>query len=479
VDGRLVGPVLTVLALAAAVALGIWSSAENPGSSTLLVLAIGIVIALPIVFRLVQGQFDPFEPTVVFALVYGTIFVAKPAEMIASSDYSFFFAPSTDVEPAFDRMLILALFGAVCFVAGYAMPFGKRLTESAPSPPRELDRRTATVAALAVVALGLLAFLLFLEQGGGLSLAQALAGRSATLQAHATGSSAYLANGTLLLVGPPVLLFALYLQRRTRPMLLLVLCSSAAVVLVRGSSGSRLALLPVLGGMFVYWYVSRGRRPGLVTSVVVIGVALIVSASIYYGRGGASEAQTNPTAGADYKAGFEKAISSPGAVLDPILKSADGSMAPGLAAAMIMIPQDMDYGYGRYTLTDLATRWIPRGLWPGKPDPPQTQVTQHVAPPPNQQTPYWITYSILLDGYLDFGMFGALLLTMYGAILRVLYEWFRQHRNSVSAMLTFSLGICLIPYAIRDGLMDTVVLVGIIFLPIFLAYRFAVSRVAR
>ena len=56
--------------------------------SSMLVVALGIVLALPLVARAVQRRFDPFEPIVVFALAYGVMFVARPASMLVHGDLS-------------------------------------------------------------------------------------------------------------------------------------------------------------------------------------------------------------------------------------------------------------------------------------------------------------------------------------------------------------------------------------------------------
>ena len=325
VISRSSGPIATASIVAVAIALGFWSAQQDPGTSALLVLAIGIVVILPIGVRLVQGRFDPFEPTVIFALAYATMFVLRPATMIANNEYSLAQVSSVDLYPAFNRMLILALLGAVSFVAGYGLPVGKRLAELAPRPPSEFDRTTATVVALVAAGIGLLSFLLFVVRGGGVSaLPLVLGGRSQELIALTSESPKYLDYGSLMLVGPAVLLFSLYRQRRTGAMLALTVIVFAAAVIVRGSSGSRVALLPLLGGMLVFWFVSRRARPRVFTGILVAGLALIISAGIFYGRSAQYQGPGSaPTAGADYRAGFSKAVSSPLAPLEPISKAQD------------------------------------------------------------------------------------------------------------------------------------------------------------
>ena len=146
---------------------------------------------------------------------------------------------------------------------------------------------------------------------------------------------------------------------------------------------------------------------------------------------------------------------------------------------MAVIPDRIGYGYGRYLLTDLATRWIPRELWSGKPDPPHSQISREIAPRSGGEPQANIAYSVLLHGYLDFGLAGALLLAAYGIGYRWLYEWFMQHRRSIPAMLLFSITAALIPFALRDNPVDALVRFASIMLPIAVAYGLTMWRIAR
>src|SRR5213593_758658 len=87
----------------------------------------GGVLVAPIGRRLLRRRLDPFEPIVLFAVAYGVMFVVRPAAMIATHHLSYD-GPrtSTDVSATFSKMLVLALVGAVAFVAAYETPIGRR-----------------------------------------------------------------------------------------------------------------------------------------------------------------------------------------------------------------------------------------------------------------------------------------------------------------------------------------------------------------
>jgi hypothetical protein len=262
------------------------------------------------------------------------------------------------------------------------------------------------------------------------------------------------------------------MRRRKAATTLLAVALFALAIVIRGSSGSRIALLPLFGAVLVFWFLHRGKRPRLLTALVLFVSAIIISSGIYYGREPAPGTDTV----ASYVNGFEKSATSVSAAVDPILQSADAAMAPGLSAAMTVIPSDIPYGYGRYLGRDMLFRWVPRQIWPSKPLPPGELVTAKVAPPAAGQRPYLIAYSILMHGYLDFGMFGAVLLLVYGILYRGLYEWFRRYERSEIAMVVFAIGLPLMVQAIRDGPVDNLFNVFAISLPVAAAWMASRSQ---
>ena len=334
---------------------------------------------------MLQRRFDIFEPPVLFLVAYGTLFVAKPIEMIASNDYTYLFAPTADVAENFNRMLALALLGAIAFVVGYFLGAGRGLARRLPQPPRLFNEARARIVAIVVALAGLLSFVLFLAQGGGLSLDVALAGRTNEFLDIATSTPKYFSFGSLLLIGPAVLLLALAMHRRTPATIVLAVVVAAAAIVVRGSSGSRISLLPLFGGLIILWYLYRGKRPHVLSALIVLVLAIVVSSGIYYGRvptDGVSTLQ-------NYVNGFERSATSVAGATDPLLKSADASMAAGLAAAMNVVPEKIGYGYGRFLAADALTRPVPRQLLPSKPDTPQAQVTAKLAPRPGRGRICW------------------------------------------------------------------------------------------
>jgi len=100
-------------------------------------------------------------------------------------------------------------------------------------------------------------------------------------------------------------------------------------------------------------------------------------------------------------------------MLESISSSVTGSMigapASELAEPHMQLAHGVDYyvehrfSYGR-SLLRIPLQWVPRSFWPSKPIPPGEVITRWVGNPSNVSSPLW------LEGYADFGVYGAMVL---------------------------------------------------------------------
>jgi hypothetical protein len=244
-----------------------------------------------------------------------------------------------------------------------------------------------------------------------------------------------------------------------------------ALALVRTvPTGDRIALLPMLGGLLVLAYVMRERRPRVPVLIGIALAALVASYFLLHTRDPADRL----TAGS----AIERLSDRPQEVFDPILAGADSEMVLALSAALTVVPEQLSYRWGGATLGDLATRPIPREIWPEKPRPPGDTVVATVWPQfyPGLDP----AFSPLLVLYWDFGLAGvALGMGLFGTASRVLYEWFRRHRRVFAAQLIFAVGVWFIAIGARNDPVDTIVLGAFLLAPVVLVSAIASSRVGR
>ena len=103
-----------------------------------LITGVGLVVLLPLVWRLRRRRFDPFEPVVIFALAWGVMFVVRPAAILIQHNTDFY---GVDIAPKLALAIFLGLLGAAAFLVGYELPLGRRFAAWLPAPPDRFSMR--------------------------------------------------------------------------------------------------------------------------------------------------------------------------------------------------------------------------------------------------------------------------------------------------------------------------------------------------
>lgn len=436
----------------------------------LLVSAIAVILLIPIAERIFRRRFDPFEPIVVFTLAYGVMFVIRPASMIARDDFSFH-GPraSLDVSATFSEMLLLALLGAVGFVVGYESALGRRLGGRL-RRFSDLDARQVIAGATVLAGIAIFAFLSFVATTSGLSTFVLLFhGTTSELEGSIADSSFYIWEAFLFLIPSVLIFFALGLDRRKRLLLLAALGLTLLFLLRTVPLGARIALLPLLGALFVFFYVRRAARPSLISLAVIVAVALLGSAFLSDLRGRATRHET--------VSDTVVRATKPSRSFTPFTSGPDSEMAPALAAALAVIPSDLHYAYGRTIIGDLVSRPVPRALWADKPSIPRKHLIARVWPIESAKGTINPEFSVLLYFYWDFGPPGVVVgLLILGIAARFLFEYFSRHSSQLPVQVLYSLLLPLLVIAMRDSPVDTFIRLVFVVLPAFLIFRVAERR---
>jgi hypothetical protein len=419
-----------------------------------LIVGSALVLVLPLAWRARRGRFDPFEPIVLFALAWGAMFVVRPTAMLVRDERSFW---GLDVQPTLPRALLLAQVGAVAFVVGYQLLPARYLAARLPTP-RPVDSSIAAAAALVACVIAIVAVALFLPLSDGLDALRILVGgRSAEFGEVLSGSSTYIVNASLLVAPAALVLTALAIRRPSSP---LVVAASLALVLALVRllpTGGRIVLLPLLGGIFVFVFVIRDRRPRAAALVALGILALVASYFTLHFR--------DPTDDQTVETAVEELADRPHAIFDPVISSADAEMVLALSAALTVIPDELPHRWGGATAGNLATRPVPRELWPGKPRPPGQVVVATVWP--HLYPGFDPAFTPLLVLYWDFGIAGvAAGMALFGLLCRLLYEWFLLHRRAFAAQLVFAASLWFVVVGARNDPVDTLVLATFLIAPL-------------
>ncbi len=435
--------------------------------STVVILAIGVAVAvaLPLVLR--RGRFDPFEPIVIFALAWGVMFVVRPLAIVIRDDTIFY---GVDIGATLDEAVLFGLLGAVAFVVGYESPLGVRLAGRLPAPPDQVDTRSTLWWSVGTAAAGIVALLLFLLPSGGVgAIGTFLGGRGSGLDELLETSPMYLWWASLLVIPAAFVAVALALTER-RPAVVLVAAALLGIALVRTiPTGNRVFLLVLGGGILVFHYLRTRSRPKTVVLVVVPLLALFVSKAVLDLRY-AENRQNVATI-------VERFVATPSRAFRPILEGPDAEMAPALAGALSVVPEQLPHRYGGATLGDLVRRPIPRQLWAGKPDPPGQQVVEVVWPEARETGGFDPAFTPLLFFYWDFGLLGLIVgLAAYGVAARTAYAYLRLYEGNLGVQIAFAAALWFLVVAVRQDPVSVVVEGTVVLLPIVAIFRLAARR---
>jgi lipid-A-disaccharide synthase-like uncharacterized protein len=436
-------------------------------TGAVLITGIGLVLLLPIAWRVWERRLDPFEPIIVFVLAWGVMFVLRPAAILIRDDTNFY---GVDIGPTLDRAVLLGLLGAVGFVVGYELAVGRRLAEVLPDPPLESGVRGRLLLACVTSALGLLALALFLLSSGGVDAVEVfLGGRSEEFLELLTGSTLYLWWASLLVLPAAMVVFATAMTTRRRPHVALAALLIGVALVRTVPVGNRIFLLSLVGGMLVFLYVARDRRPGLIALGVGVAVALIASYTVLNFR--------YPETRASFSSVISGLVRGPVRALEPLTSGADAEMAPALAGALRVVPHELPYRFGGATIGDLLRRPIPRQLWSGKPQAPGHEVTASVWPEARRLGNFDPAYTPVLFLFWDFGLPGVFVgMALFGAIARALYEYFLRFSSSLFVQLLFSMSLWYVVVAARGDPVGVIVQAVILFVPLFSIFWFSARR---
>lgn len=231
-----------------------------------------------------------------------------------------------------------------------------------------------------------------------------------------------------------------------------------------------MAILLLLGGGFVFYYLRRAARPSPVALIALAMIALVSSAFL-------SDLRGRATRGENVAQTIVRST-QPGRVVAPFRSGPDSEMAAVLAAALTQIPNKLHYTYGRTIFGDLVSRPVPRVLWSEKPMPPRDKLTASLWPIEQQKGRINPEFSVLLYFFWDFGVPGVLAgMIAFGVAARALFEYFLNHRYAPAVQVLYTLALWFVVIGLRNSPVDTFILLMFVVFPAWLAARISLSRV--
>jgi hypothetical protein len=454
----------TAVLVAAAVGVGVLSAFADEIERPVLLVALGLIIPLPIVVRVLQRRFDPFEPIVLITLALLGIFFVRPIAQLGYGEM--WLTPDLNTEPGFDKALLVGLVGVVAIYAGYAVRAGEWLAERLPKPPRDVSSDLGQVAGWGLIVLGILLFGVFLATGGG-DFGQYVEGRSRADRALYGQSSAYFYFGPLLVVAGGLVLSEIHGRTKSFASLAGMLFAAFFILLITLGRGDRSYLL-ILGFTYIpLLYIRHGRRPKAVNIVLGLLLGLFVFTFLV-----------------DYRDVETRTQSAPAAILDGLAhpgrefkELALGPDTQPFAQLSLLTTHVKDRQTGK-VITSLLAAPVPGSLWKDKPREPAVSFYKQVYPDIAAVKEGGTSLSIIGTFYYDSRWLGVVL---YGLLLgigfRTLYAFLVRNPDNISARLLYVCMFSGIWIFMRDSPTQAMGGVGYMMGFLFLALFFASRRI--
>ena len=409
-----------------------------------LIIGAGLVCLIPVFVGLLRGEHDVFEPSYLFALAFGVLFVIRPA-LEWSATHGVPTMGGLDPTPTYLAAIAVTTLGAIAFYAGYFSPVGAHLARRLPASPDVLDAARVRTGALSVAVLGIGMYLAFLVTTGGLgSFAAVIAGRNPDFVSSISQPAGYLYSGLQFLFPAGVIL--LVTARRWMSLSGLAgLAMVAMSVVPQLFTGARSATLPALLTLGLLWYLRRGTRPRLVTMIALalVGFVLVISVPRDYRN-------TDDRTGSLVDA-VESSIGNAEATGREFILGLDTAMLPAFAIEISQVPDAIPYQLGS-TYVEAALRPIPRAFWSAKPDAAETQLMQVLWPDLAAQR-IGLAFSLFGEPYLNFGLPGVLAISaLFGVAWRGLWEYWRRQPANVVAIGIFAISWPFLVVYLRGGI---------------------------
>lgn len=464
--GRLLVPACGAFAVAG---VAVWSEVHQ---RAFLIAVLAIIIPLPIVVRILQRRFDPFEPGVLLSLSLTVLFVLRPIAHLAYGEMKY---GGVSIDPGFNTALVVAVVGVSALYIGYATGLGRSVAQRLRPLPAALKPEATMMIAGGLVIFGLVLFALYVEQVGGVEVARRLLRGRNPQEGQVTGEvSVYFLFGPFLAIPATLLLLEAAAEKRRG--LITVLVAGAVglgILFLTGPRGDRLWLMILLLGVFVLPYLRKQKRPRIRTLALVgivwfaFGITFLADVRVPIAREAPPVELLKKTASNPFRGWHDFAL------------GADTEMFSILALEASRVPSTQPHEPG-ITILSLTTNWIPRRIYPNKPVTADEKIYGMLFPVQATYSKAGTAPSIFGGFYYDAGLLGVLIGSfLIGVLARALFEYLMAYPNNVGVRLVYASTIPFIFILVRGNPTDTIARMGYIVFPIILALLLAGHRDAR
>jgi oligosaccharide repeat unit polymerase len=436
------------IVLLAGIAAGVLGYGLADSPSWPLVVLLALVTFSPLVVRLVQGKFDPFEPIQILMVVFFLLFVLRPAAELGYHINQFL---NLDIHNGFDGAATISLIGITCVYAAYATGAGRWLARRLPQLPTTWQTERSVHFALGVLAVGLLLTAAFAAAIGGPGvLFRFFLGRTVT-DFEAGLTTGYFVFGPILVVPVTFIFLIAFWRRRTLGTGLLFVGCLAASLFVTVPRGDRTNIVALVLPLLVLYFLLRGKRPRGPAIVLTLLLAIFAMNILLATRHVETRAQ-NPIVKT-----IENALLNPLAQVKEFANGVDLSEFSVLELEYHAYHKQVNpltYSPGSTVAATLAGP-LPHSIVGKKPQEALIHVTSYIFPNNNRRASFGP--SMFGDMYGDYGYFTLVIFSLLvGVVTRALWEYFLMYGKSEGVQIVFAASLPMLVIMTRNAIPDVI-----------------------
>lgn len=378
----------------------------------------GLYFGLAILLRHLRRPVYVFEPYTMVTLVYALVYHVAPIFQFSVGDTARY---GVDAMPQTFQAVLLVVAGHIAFTLAYgSRPTKEKNVEHVPFYHEPGDK--ALVVKISYV-IFFVAFVLyvFYKMSCGFSLSYILSGGFAGTQnlTIEDSSLSFLSYMIYTCVGAWAVCFAYGANK------LLKVVTYGILIAVLFFSGTRAAILLPLLVPVVISYIRKDRTPSLAAFGGAIGLLVLLFAVMQVARVGIRSG-----------AGMDLGTGGLASLFEPFYTEIDDFKA--FYSLLGIFPDHNDYLFGSQMILGSLTLFIPRAIWPGKPDPQVHDIVNAM-----------YGYRAVLDGvaypnlgeyYVEFGIVGIITgMFILGFLCRYARRLFVKREGLSLSLVMYSL----------------------------------------
>lgn len=425
---------------------------EHPNEGLTILLL--IVTPLPIVVRVLQHKFDPFEPIAIISLVLFLLFAVRPAAELHYDIIRYF---NMDIRPGFAGAAMICLVATTCLYIGYASGAGAKAARSIRPLPEAWDaRRSVRFAIRLLIVCAMLTGIFALTVGPG-TLLKFYLGRTNTDYKTFLTVSGYVGLGPYLTIPASFILLYAWGQLRTIGVGILAVATLAIAFYVTVPRGDRTYILAITLPLLVAYYLRRGTRPSGLASLAAVFVA-VLGMNLFLAIRHVDRRANNGVVNS-----ITETLTHPSAEIEEFIKGVDMSEFSVIELeyqATSREQNELEFHPGATVVSALGY-WIPRKIYKNKPKAAGEYVAQYLFPirpsavGPAKRASF--NAAMFGDLWADYGYVSIILgCALVGFAARTFWEYFLLYSRSEGLQIVYAATLPLLIIMLRNNMIDAI-----------------------